>query len=161
MNPVEDAQVIVACPYCGGHIQFSSQFLGMVETCPHCSKDITLSDASTIPQVNQPSSVVPEHRSRSKRVWRQVAILALLVPVCTLAVYVGFRTPNLAQTVMSVVMLLATLVFVGGIYFLPAIVAKKKRCYNSVLVVNFFLGWTLIGWVVALAWATYPEKEEH
>jgi hypothetical protein len=62
---------------------------------------------------------------------------------------------------MSVVMLLATLVFVGGIYFLPAIVAKKKRCYNSVLVVNFFLGWTLIGWVVALAWATYPEKEEH
>ena len=42
-----------------------------------------------------------------------------------------------------------------GIYFLPTIVAVARKVTNqgSVAVINFFLGWTLIGWVVALAMA--------
>ncbi len=42
-----------------------------------------------------------------------------------------------------------------ALYFLPTIVAErsKKENLNSIFVVNFFLGWTLIGWVIALAWA--------
>lgn len=44
------------------------------------------------------------------------------------------------------------------IYFLPTIIASKKSVGNSVLVINLFLGWTLIGWVVALAMAVSPEK---
>jgi Superinfection immunity protein len=40
-------------------------------------------------------------------------------------------------------------------YFLPAIVAfaRSKRDAGSILVLNFFLGWTAIGWVIALVWA--------
>lgn len=43
----------------------------------------------------------------------------------------------------------------GGIYFLPAIVAKVRNQKNfiSILILNLFLGWSLIGWVVALVWA--------
>ncbi|HUG08892.1 MAG TPA: superinfection immunity protein [Acidimicrobiia bacterium] len=44
----------------------------------------------------------------------------------------------------------------GGLavlYFLPSIIARKKHNANSVFVVNLFLGWTLIGWIVALAMA--------
>jgi RsiW-degrading membrane proteinase PrsW (M82 family) len=42
-----------------------------------------------------------------------------------------------------------------ALYFLPTIEAKLNNNSNSmsVFLVNFFLGWTLIGWVVALAWA--------
>ena len=42
-----------------------------------------------------------------------------------------------------------------GVYFVPTIVARVRRVPNtgSVLVVNVFLGWTLVGWVVALAMA--------
>jgi RsiW-degrading membrane proteinase PrsW (M82 family) len=42
-----------------------------------------------------------------------------------------------------------------GIYFLPAIVGASRSVPNlgSVVVINFFLGWTFIGWVVALAMA--------
>jgi hypothetical protein len=42
-----------------------------------------------------------------------------------------------------------------GIYFLPTIKAyqDKKRNKEAILAVNLFLGWTLVGWVVALAWA--------
>lgn len=42
-----------------------------------------------------------------------------------------------------------------ALYFLPSIVALWRRVINrgSVVVVNFFLGWTLLGWVIALAMA--------
>jgi Superinfection immunity protein len=41
------------------------------------------------------------------------------------------------------------------LYFLPSIiaVARKVTHQGSVIVVNLFLGWTFIGWVVALAMA--------
>jgi hypothetical protein len=41
------------------------------------------------------------------------------------------------------------------LYFLPSLVAyrRKKKNAVSIFVVNLFLGWTLVGWVVALAWA--------
>jgi hypothetical protein len=44
------------------------------------------------------------------------------------------------------------LLFAFALYFLPAIVAAARRTHNStaILLLNVFLGWTLIGWVVAL-----------
>jgi Superinfection immunity protein len=40
-------------------------------------------------------------------------------------------------------------------YFAPSIVAalRKHHQVGPVAVVNFFLGWTLVGWVVAMAMA--------
>jgi hypothetical protein len=41
------------------------------------------------------------------------------------------------------------------LYFLPAIIAfaRSKRDSVAILVLNFFLGWTAVGWIVALVWA--------
>lgn len=41
------------------------------------------------------------------------------------------------------------------LYFLPSIIgfARSKRDAVSILVLNLFLGWTAIGWVIALVWA--------
>ena len=41
------------------------------------------------------------------------------------------------------------------LYLLPAIIAfaRSKRDAVSILVLNIFLGWTAIGWVIALVWA--------
>ena len=41
------------------------------------------------------------------------------------------------------------------LYFLPSIIAlaRSKRDAVSILVLNFLLGWTAIGWVIALVWA--------
>ena len=41
------------------------------------------------------------------------------------------------------------------LYFLPAILAfaRSKRDSVAILVLNLFLGWTAIGWVIALVWA--------
>jgi hypothetical protein len=40
-------------------------------------------------------------------------------------------------------------------YFLPSILAfaRSKRDATAILLLNIFLGWTVIGWVVALVWA--------
>ena len=42
--------------------------------------------------------------------------------------------------------------FVGLVYLVPTIVAGVRKVPNagSVIVLNVLLGWTLIGWVVAL-----------
>ena len=54
----------------------------------------------------------------------------------------------------------AMLTFLGIIYFVPTIVAYSNKHRNAagVLVLNFFLGWTLLGWVVALIWAIWRDK---
>jgi hypothetical protein len=40
-------------------------------------------------------------------------------------------------------------------YFLPSIIAfaKSKRDGLSIFLLNFFLGWSVIGWIIALVWA--------
>ena len=42
-----------------------------------------------------------------------------------------------------------------ALYFLPAIIGalRHKRNKGAIFALNFFLGWTMIGWVVALVWA--------
>ncbi|ATN89906.1 hypothetical protein SEA_KLEIN_200 [Mycobacterium phage Klein] len=49
----------------------------------------------------------------------------------------------------------ALLVVFGTAYFVPTIVAyyRKASLKQPVAVINVFLGWTFIGWVVALAMA--------
>jgi hypothetical protein len=40
-------------------------------------------------------------------------------------------------------------------YFLPSIIAlaRSKRDILAIFLLNLFLGWSVIGWVVALIWA--------
>ena len=49
----------------------------------------------------------------------------------------------------------------SGIYFLPTLLAEKHRHRNatSIMLINFFLGWTLLGWLGALVWAIYRERD--
>lgn len=44
------------------------------------------------------------------------------------------------------------------IYFLPSIIGYKKRNAAGIFLLNAFLGWTFIGWVIALVWAVTKEK---
>jgi hypothetical protein len=44
------------------------------------------------------------------------------------------------------------------IYFLPSFVGRKQRNVNAIFALNLLLGWTFVGWVLALVWALYREK---
>lgn len=50
--------------------------------------------------------------------------------------------------------------FIIGVffYFIPSIVGRHKTNARAILVLNLFLGWSFIGWVVALVWACTKDK---
>ena len=61
----------------------------------------------------------------------------------------------------SLIGTLPLLLFFGlAIYFIPAFIAYKRQCLQkvSILLLNIFLGWTFIGWVIALIWANMKDK---
>jgi hypothetical protein len=39
------------------------------------------------------------------------------------------------------------------LYFLPTILAHNKPSFVPIFLLNFFLGWTVVGWIGALMWA--------
>ena len=50
-----------------------------------------------------------------------------------------------------------TLFFLVLLYFLPSIIGHDKRDAAGIILLNVFLGWTVIGWVIALVWAITAE----
>lgn len=51
-------------------------------------------------------------------------------------------------------------IIAGLLYFIPTVVAWGKKKADGPIVVNIFLGWTLIGWVIALAWAVNLDPKD-
>ena len=50
---------------------------------------------------------------------------------------------------------LALLLVIVALYFLPTIIAsiRGKRNGCAIFVLNLLLGWTFVGWVIALVWS--------
>ncbi len=48
------------------------------------------------------------------------------------------------------------LIFAALAYFLPTIIALARGHHNgfAIFLTNLLLGWTLIGWIIALIWST-------
>lgn len=47
-----------------------------------------------------------------------------------------------------------TLAILTLIYFLPTVIASQRgHSIGGILVLNFFIGWTIVGWFVMLLWA--------
>jgi len=56
------------------------------------------------------------------------------------------------------------LIFVTLLYFLPtvlAIVSRQRSGAVVIFLVNLLLGWTIIGWWVALIWALASDGSSH
>jgi len=55
------------------------------------------------------------------------------------------------------VTIVATGFIMVSVYFLPVIIGglrNKAHGGFAILLINLFLGWTVVGWVVALIWAS-------
>ncbi len=60
-----------------------------------------------------------------------------------------------AGTILIVIVFALLLVGSIALYFLPAIIAYKREHANKgiILLIDFLLGWTFIGWAGCLVWA--------
>jgi len=52
---------------------------------------------------------------------------------------------------------LMSLAVIVVIYFFPALLANNKKNGVAIFALNLLLGWTFIGWVLALIWALADE----
>jgi len=49
------------------------------------------------------------------------------------------------------------------LYFTPSIIAimRAKKNLIAIMALNFFLGWSLIGWVISLVWSLSNDSKPH
>ena len=57
---------------------------------------------------------------------------------------------------------ISLLVVLLAIYFIPTLVAhsNKKDDTIAIFLLNLLLGWTFLGWVIALVWAATKDKKQ-
>lgn len=62
---------------------------------------------------------------------------------------------------MDFLLLMVAFLVIGLLYFLPTLIAVKRTHRNMapIAVINILLGWSLIGWVIALAWSFSANTE--
>lgn len=53
---------------------------------------------------------------------------------------------------------LLLIVILIALYFVPTFIGLRKRNAGAIFVLNLLLGWTFVGWVVALVWALTVEN---
>lgn len=71
------------------------------------------------------------------------------------------NTEHLPQVIQILGMMVA-FVAVIFLYWVPSMVASNRhhRDVGAISIINLFLGWTFIGWVIALAWACSGNTKE-
>jgi len=72
------------------------------------------------------------------------------------------NTLNILELLAEGLIVLSLAVIVLYIYFLPSIIARKRKKTNltAIFVLNLFFGWSLIGWVAAMIWAVLKEQTQ-
>lgn len=149
----------IACPFCGGHVEFEQAHYGEVAPCPHCGEDIVLEQTIEVR--------IPRHEWKRKVAGhsKSIGLAAIAIAVACLAgVAILSGSSQLGQVLtgaFGIIAALTLMVLALGFYFLPAIVAWQRSHRNTaaILVLNLLLGWTLLGWALALVWAVYQEKK--
>lgn len=63
---------------------------------------------------------------------------------------------------MDIVIFLIVAALLLWLYFVPSIIAVKRNHCNQVpiILLNLFLGWLMIPWVVALCWSTTAQRNQ-
>jgi hypothetical protein len=60
-------------------------------------------------------------------------------------------------TITGVLLVVAVAAVSLAVYLLPSIVGRRRRNASDIIKLNVLLGWTVIGWIVAMRWALKAE----
>lgn len=93
-------------------------------------------------------------REEKKVTWKRVFVISLIVTV--LIAILASITNGAFAGLLGISAAITILLF----YFIPTFVAaeKKHRNEGAIGILNFFVGWTFIGWVICLVWALSNQK---
>jgi len=90
--------------------------------------------------------------SRSKIFWIIAGIIGFII--------FAYIRPEAVIAFIQLFGVICLLAVALAIYFFPAIQGRRKRNSQAIFILNLFLGWTVIGWVVALVWAVTKDPSE-
>ena len=154
-----------SCQLCNGQITFPLRLAGKMAQCPHCQIETLLfappsAEALRAEQVRQDLQKL----QRKKQAWVNIfgwsaicgvalAILFFLRPSASdVATGIGSYLTGITGIISIVIGLF--------VYFIPTIIGLRKRNAAAIFMLNLFLGWTFVGWVVALVWAFTVDSEQ-
>jgi len=133
------------CPHCPQSLVVDSAGSGEWINCPNCKSAIEI-PSQTEPTFSKDSFSRKSFRSNSfvdfvigNRLLKYLAVICAIV----FTAYYFFPLIILAAAL--------------ALYFIPSIVGRDKKNKEGIFILNFFLGWTGIGWVIALIWAVLKE----
>lgn len=102
-----------------------------------------------------PNEVRSKTGRRAEQEGRSDTTFGVLLAILAVLVLVALGGIALDEDSVSGTVALAFLVVVAALYFLPMVIAIQRNHHQAaaIVVINIFLGWTFLGWVVALALA--------
>ncbi len=146
--------------------------------CPPCANalDAALNKSAAEARMEAVARVADRINATLSWLWERKHIVGIalgsaiiLVAICV----VGYKAHRAAQEMdlagkagefVWVVIILIFGAALFATYFLPVIIASRRRHpnVNPILVINVFLGWTYLFWVLALAWSlTAIDRKGH
>jgi len=154
---------LIRCYQCDQYVAETEQL------CPHCGDDLTrFRNGNDLSAGGHLAAIKPPMRQTLTQLWKRfrVPLLLVLMAVVTLIFwywcFLGVKYLGIAEEIPGLVMI--TALGIGSVigYMLPYYIAKMRRHRQSVAigVLCFFLGWTFLGWVVALVWAYTADVEK-
>ncbi len=106
-----------------------------------------------------------------REITREIIVVAFFVGLVTLMIYyvfglavsiAVFRQVMPVDTPLGLIERLLGVLLAVPIYLLPTFVAQGRhhRKRKVIMLLNIFLGWTVMGWVVALLWSATADVEK-
>ena len=71
--------------------------------------------------------------------------------------------PYIRASVWELIAVMSFLLFLFAMYWLPTLIALVRQTHSAlgIAMLNFFFGWTVIGWIMALVWALAAGNSPH
>lgn len=150
-------QASCRCNFCNGDLAFPASDNGSLTICPHCGMETRLY------VVQQEGLPEPLRRPRNRRPALVIGIVIVLV-AAPLILYLAVALGPLKGAIGSALAAAGALLVLGAagaLYFLPSLIAAaaKKTNLLAIFALNLLLGWTFLGWVVALVWALTKDSK--
>jgi len=141
------------CQHCAKPIEFEAadlqrsgetpyRVMGQFVDCPHCGQST---------QLYLPRHAVASPKNPGANPKATEAIIIFAAIVLPLIAYAASAAGLFGDSEDFAIIIIA--VFGLPLYFIPAIIGRKKKNAQAIFMLNLLAGWTFIGWVVAMVWA--------
>ena len=133
------------CNKCGNKLEDDMKF------CNKCGNSVVTNNVENV-SYNKDIKI---EENKKKITWKKVFVISLATTIILL-IFSPFADNRFFSYLFAISAGITALLF----YFIPTFVAteKKHRNEGAIGVLNFFVGWTFIGWVVCLVWALSSQK---